>query len=87
MDQVCPTCRKSVKANPRYPHYLCRPCVERATDANGKRIQFFQANPNGRYAARYADTGIEYPSHECFVDGVKCWADEARFGGIVVQSV
>jgi len=23
--------------------------------------------------------------HECFVKGYKCYADEARFGGIVIQ--
>ena len=23
--------------------------------------------------------------HECYVNGIKCHADEARFGGIVIQ--
>jgi hypothetical protein len=42
---------------------------------------------SGGFAARYADTGEEYASHECFVDGIKCHADEARFGGIVIAAV
>ncbi|MGD8759525.1 MAG: hypothetical protein PVJ07_04685 [Anaerolineales bacterium] len=37
--------------------------------------------------ARYADTGEAYASHDCFIDGVACYADEARFGGIVIQAV
>lgn len=87
MVQVCPTCGSEVKPNPRYPRYLCRACVERTTDADGELIQLYQASPDGRYAARYAATGANYPDHECFVDGVKCWADEARYGGIVVQTI
>lgn len=73
-----------MKPNPRYLRYLCRSCVERAVDVDGELIQFFQASPDGRYAARYAATGADYPTQECFVDGVRCWADLARFGGIVV---
>ena len=23
--------------------------------------------------------------HECYINNIKCYADEARFGGIVVQ--
>jgi len=87
MVQVCPTCGREVEPNPRYPRYLCSACVERAADTNGELIQFYQASPDDQYAARYATTGVDYPNHECFVDGVKCWADEARFGGIVVQTV
>ena len=87
MSQTCPICGQEVKANPRYPRYLCRACVERAADANGQQLQFFQSNPDGRYAARYVASGTDYLSHECFVDGTKCWADEARFGGVVVQTV
>jgi hypothetical protein len=37
--------------------------------------------------ARYADTGEAYASHVCYIDGVACYADEARFGGIVIQTV
>ena len=42
---------------------------------------------SGGYAAEYADTGDPYESHECFVDGIECYADEARFGGIVIETV
>jgi len=87
MDQFCPICRTPVSANPRYPKYLCSDCVERADDGSGNRLIFFQSSPDGRYAARYAVSGESYASHECFVDEQKCWADEARFGGVVVQLI
>jgi hypothetical protein len=41
----------------------------------------------GGFIAQYADTGESYPSHECYVDGVRCHADEGHFGGIVIQPV
>jgi len=39
----------------------------------------------GGFIAEYEDTGESYPSHECYVDGIPCYADEGRFGGIVIQ--
>jgi hypothetical protein len=42
---------------------------------------------SGGYSAEYADTGDPYESHECFVDGIACYADETRFGGIVIEPV
>jgi hypothetical protein len=87
MDQACPICGAAVSANPRYPKYLCADCVQRASDENGKRLSFSQSSRDGRYAARYLVSGEPYSSHECFVDERKCWADEARFGGIVVQLI
>jgi len=33
------------------------------------------------------DSKEEYKSHDCYIDGIKCRADEARFGGIVIEVV
>ena len=33
----------------------------------------------------FADTGEPYDSHDRWIDGVACHADEARFGGIVIE--
>ena len=40
---------------------------------------------SGGFRATVADTEADYPSHICYIEGKKCWADEARFGGIVIQ--
>ena len=50
-------------------------------------LEFSNVSWSGGFAAPYADTGEEYTSHECFVGSVKCHADEARFGGIVIEAV
>ena len=85
MSQHCPICHGEVKAVPRYPRYACQACAERACTADGKLLEFFNTGADGGYMARYVDTGADYPSHECVIDGLRCWVDEARFGGIVIQ--
>ena len=85
MAQQCPICGTDVSESSRYPRYLCEQCVAKALSADGRPLAFFNAGPSGGFAASYADTGEAYWSHDCFVDGTKCRADEAYMGGIVVE--
>lgn len=87
MAQTCPICRTEVTPSARYPRYLCRDCMGRATAPDGGRLEFFNASMSGGYTARFVATGADYPSHDCLVDGVQCRADEAHMGGIVLQPV
>lgn len=86
MSQECPICRSTVAESPRYPRYICNTCAARVTDAEGRILTLFQASPDGEYAAAYADNSETYDSNEVYVNGVACWAEEARFGGIVIQA-
>ncbi len=86
-EQHCPICSKTVRPNARYPRYVCADCTAKATSADGRPLGFSNVDFSGGFAAHYADTAEEYPSHECFIEGAKCHADEARFGGIVIQIV
>ena len=56
-----------------------------AADENGRRLSFTNVALSGGFAALYGDTHEERASHVCYINGIKCWADEARFGGIVIQ--
>ena len=85
MTQVCPICAAAVPASPRYPRRLCPGCAARACDAEGAAIAFSNTAAGGGYSASYVATGRPYPHHVCFVDGLRCRADEAYMGGIVVQ--
>lgn len=87
MTQPCPICARPTPLNARYPRAVCAACAKRVADAGGRALRLFQALPDGRYAARYVDTGEAYDSQNCFIDGVPCWAVEGRFGGIVVQAL
>ena len=85
--QTCPICKNPVQPSERYPHYLCADCVSKAKSEDGRPLKFSNEDMSGGFIARYADTGESYPSHECYVDGAPCYADEYRFGGIVIQPI
>ena len=86
-EQKCPICGEAVNYSERYPRYLCRKCAGRVTDKDGRRVVFHNIDPMGHgCGGKYADTGELYPSAICYADGHECWADEARFGGIVIQA-
>jgi len=85
--QDCAICGAEVDPSARYPRYLCEECAARATAPDGRPLRFSNADLSGGYRAEYADTGEPYCSHNCMIDGVACRADEARFGGIVIQRV
>lgn len=83
--QQCPICGAEVRANARYPLYVCRPCAARAEDGDGRRLTFYNTHIGGGFEARFAGSGENYPSRQCYIDKLPCRADEARFGGIVIE--
>jgi hypothetical protein len=87
--QDCPICQTPQRQNPRYPKYLCPACSSRAVDANGRALTFYNESLSGGFEAHYKDDDSKADeitkSHVVFVDGKKVWADEARFGGIVLE--
>jgi len=81
----CPICSEPQDLNERYPKYVCNTCREKPQSLEGRKLIFFNLSISGGFGARYADSGEEYSSHECYIGDIKCIADEARFGGIVIQ--
>ena len=69
----------------RYPKYVCPECAEKTCDGAGRRVAFQNLDFAGGCGGFYPDTKEKYPSQDCYIDGIPCYADEARFGGIVVQ--
>lgn len=82
---TCPLCGATMTFNPRYPRAVCFVCAGRACDAMGRALDFFNADFGGGFVAVYREGGEKYDSHDCFIDGHACRADEARFGGVVVE--
>ena len=85
MTHQCPICGIALEPVARYPRYVCQDCADRATSIDGRPLEFFNLGLSGGYGARYADNQTSYNSHDCFIDGQACRADEARFGGIVIE--
>ena len=73
MEQHCPICESSVKPNPRYPDYVCKPCLADGVSVKGVTTSL-------------ADLRVyEVEGVDCEVKGVPCRATEAHFGGTVVR--
>jgi len=83
----CPICQIELDNNPRYPNYVCKTCAVLATDKDGRKLVFYNIDMAGGYEAKYVDNNEVYSSHTCYINGIECHADEARFGGIVIQKV
>lgn len=85
----CAICGEPVDHDPRYPRQVCRVCRRRATDAAGRKVGFGNLSMSGGFWGYYADVEDPekhpYNEHECFIDSIRCWADEAHMGGIVVE--
>ena len=87
---VLPGLCAEVDVSPRYPDYLCGECASRAVDIDGRPLWLSNVSPlSGGFVVTFADDGTPADSvsrdHIVFVDGLRCWADEARFGGIVIR--
>lgn len=85
MSYACPICGVSLEPASRYPRYVCEDCAGKAVGADGRRLQFSNVDLSGGFEARYVDNGEIHAGHVCWIDGIPCHADEARFGGIVVE--
>ena len=83
--QSCPLCGSAVAENPRYPAYVCERCVDKASSATGRRVRYYNIDMSGGCEGQYEDDGSPYPSSRCWIDNTECRAEEARFGGIVIQ--
>ena len=62
---------------------ICHECVLLATTENGESIKFYNIDHSGGFLSIVNDVKGEI--HECLINNKKCYADEARFGGIVIQ--
>ena len=85
--QLCPTCSRRIPADPRYPRQVCSECRERACDEERRALVFYNESLSGGLVVEYRETGEERRSQICFVDGVKCRAEEGHLGGVVIQVV
>jgi hypothetical protein len=84
--QHCPICNTAVPPSERYPRYVCESCRRRVQDERGRPLTFSNESFSGGFVAIDPDTHEKSDNHICYVDGIKCWADEAHMGGIVIRT-
>ncbi|RZJ75091.1 MAG: hypothetical protein EOO45_06705 [Flavobacterium sp.] len=87
--QLCFNCRNSVQYNPRYPKYICGQCQSLLTDVTGRSVEYFNTGWSGTGCQGYfagTNQKEEYNSDTCYIADKLFTAEEARFGGIVIQA-
>jgi hypothetical protein len=93
MDQsTCNVCKNIIKTiSVRYPKMICIDCHNRPDikDSDGFNVYFANQSITGGFISIHSIDNklVEKEDHICFIDGVKCYATEARFGGIVIQTL
>lgn len=83
-EKPCPICEAPSVASARYPQQLCPACVHEAVDRNGNSVRFYNTSLSGGFEA-HSSNGKVSDEHACWVRGVRCYADEGHFGGIVIE--
>jgi DNA-directed RNA polymerase subunit RPC12/RpoP len=86
--QKCSNCGTEVDYFPRYPSYLCFECMEKVTDKDGRPLEFDNTELMGAGCQGYyldVSPTEKYNSDTCYIDGVEYYAQEMKFGGIVIQ--
>lgn len=88
-EQQCPICFKNIPECSRHIRYICRTCLETYPKLNekGEEVEFFNQGWFGGFICKIKETGETNEDHVCFINNVKCWADEYRFGGIVIEAM
>ena len=83
---TCPVCKVTYpQYTARYHNVVCEDCLARypcMTDDN-KEIKFGNKDYYGGFLSVIGGKVTPKPIHYCYIKGVKIYADEARFGGIV----
>lgn len=82
----CPICKNKRLTTQRYPNKICYDCTKLCVTKDNKSIQFFNIDHSGGFVS-IVDNKYHGNIHDCYVKGIKCYADEVRFGGVVVSKV
>ena len=85
----CANCKNERRGfSQRYPKSICHECSSKVTDKNGRSIEFFNSEALGSGCQGcYSGTNQKekYELNVCYIDGKEFVAEEARFGGIVIN--
>ena len=83
----CPICLELAPYWERYPQAVCSNCRAKACDDRGRKLLFFNVSLDGGFGAIVEENQEPHTSHICYINGIPCHADEARFGGIVIERI
>lgn len=85
----CAICKSEIFYSQRYPNAVCNNCREKTIDSSGNPVYHCNVDEQGGFESIHiiGENKIKKNDHDCWIDGIKCYSDEARFGGIIIQRI
>ena len=94
----CPLCLDIMDYyTARYPKMICGKCANgdngKILDSFGNEVSFSNIDIYGGFASHHKINNnnnhelVHKNDHICWINTIKCCANEARFGGIVIQTM
>ena len=80
---MCPICSK-------VDRIVCNKCLStyNTLNENGHEITFGNISISGGFYCKNMTTGeMFFDTHICYINNVKCWADNMYFGKIVISAL
>lgn len=89
---ICPICKTMMDTfQERYANVVCNDCINvyKIYDKDGNSIKFGNVDISGGLKSitknKHDESETIGDNNECYINGFQCIAEEARFGGIVIQ--
>jgi len=81
----CPICSRKMCSSERYPRAVCDDCAAKAMDSRRTPVSFGNVGLSGGLVSSSPDAPVIDATANCLIGKVACTAEEARFGGVVIQ--
>lgn len=87
--KLCPICMKSMPVSERYPNSICNAHYAECRDSEGNAVTYENEDFSGGFVSYHYsnNTIVRRNDGTCFIRGQRCFAGEARMGGIVIQLI
>ena len=86
---ICSLCNEKCDGFSRYKNMVCNDCINKynCKDINGNVVTYCNQDISGGFISKHNENGliIKKQDHICWINNIKCYACEARFGGIIIQ--
>ena len=88
-NQPCGICKEDTIKCLQHPKYVCRKCLRIYPILNekGLEVEFYNVSWIGGFTCKIKETNETSKEHICYINNVKCWADEYRYGGIMIKVI
>jgi len=85
----CPICNQQMPFSERYPNSICNAHYGECQDLQGNPVTYENEDFSGGFVSYHIIEGniVRRNDGSCMVRGQRCYAGEARMGGVVIQVV